>query len=59
MNNQNILLIILCKFELGKLVTKVVENIIMMLEEGDINTKTFQHWFVKFRTADFSLGNEP
>lgn len=30
-----------------------------MLEEGDINTKTFQHWFVKFRTADFSLGNEP
>lgn len=44
MNNQNILLIILCKFELGKLVTKVVENIIMMLEEGDINTKTFQHW---------------
>lgn len=41
MNNQNILLIILCKFELEKLVTKVVENIIMMLEEGDINTKTF------------------
>ena len=59
MNNQNILLIILCKFELGKLVTKVVENIIMMLEKGDIDTKTFQHCFVKFRTADFSLGNEP
>ncbi|KOC61208.1 Histone-lysine N-methyltransferase SETMAR [Habropoda laboriosa] len=55
MNNQDIRVICLYKFKLGKTAIKIDENINLAFEEGYANGRTLQHWCEKFKIGDFAL----
>lgn len=58
MNTQDIRVIFLYEYKLGKTTMEVAKNTELAFGEGSPNIKTVQHWFAKFKAGDFSLKNE-